>query len=99
MNREHRLNLLKMIPGLLISAFFLWWTFHGFNVKDLENIHFTAPLWIVGLLAGTCASYWLRSYRWWVMMRSAKSRPLPDFAPSAMAASASRSTQPLFIDA
>jgi hypothetical protein len=74
MNREHRLNLLKMTPGLLISAFFLWWTFRGFNLNDLESIHFTAPIWIIGLVAGSCASYWLRSYRWWVMMRSAGSR-------------------------
>jgi uncharacterized protein (TIRG00374 family) len=72
--REHRMGLLKALPGLLISSFFLWWTFRGFKLAALESIRLVAPLWIVGLIAGTCASYWLRSYRWWVMMRSAGSR-------------------------
>jgi uncharacterized protein (TIRG00374 family) len=72
--REHRMSLLKTLPGLLISAFFLWWTFRGFKLAALESIRLVAPIWIVGLLAGTCASYWLRSYRWWIMMRSAGSR-------------------------
>jgi uncharacterized protein (TIRG00374 family) len=68
------MGLLKTIPGLLISAFFLWFTFRGFKLKEIESIRLVAPVWIVGLVAGTCASYWLRSYRWWVMMRSAGSR-------------------------
>ena len=74
MTREHRVGLLKMMPGLLISAFFLWWTFRGFKLEVLESIRLAAPVWIVGLIAGSCASYWLRSYRWWRMMRSAGSR-------------------------
>ena len=74
MTRELRMGLLKMLPGLLISAFFLWWTFRGFKLATLESIRLVAPLWIVGLVAGTCASYWLRSYRWWRMMRSAGSK-------------------------
>jgi glycosyltransferase 2 family protein len=72
--RENRMSLLKTLPGLLISAFFLWWTFRGFKLATLESVRLVAPIWIVGLLAGTCASYWLRSYRWWIMMRSAGSR-------------------------
>jgi uncharacterized membrane protein YbhN (UPF0104 family) len=72
--REYRMGLLKALPGLIISAFFLWYTFRGFNLVVLESVRLVAPLWIVGLLAGTCASYWLRSYRWWLMMRSAGSR-------------------------
>ncbi len=71
---EHHVNLLKTLPGLVISAFFLWWTFRGFKLETLENIRLVAPLWIIGLLAGTCLSYGLRSYRWWLMMRSAGSR-------------------------
>ena len=74
MTREHRMSVLKTLPGLLISAFFIWWTFRGFKLATLESIRLVAPLWIVGLLAGTCASYSLRSYRWWIMMRSAGSR-------------------------
>lgn len=74
MTRERWLNLIKIVPGLLISAFFLWWTFRSFNFSALEQIRIAAPLWILGVLAGTCASYWLRSYRWWRMMRSSGSR-------------------------
>lgn len=74
MTRERRLGLLKMLPGLAISAFFLWFTFKGFKLSEIESIRLVAPLWIVGLLVGTCASYWIRSYRWWEMMRSAGSK-------------------------
>lgn len=74
MTREHRMGLLKTVPGLLISAFFLWFTFRSFKLVDLEKIRLVAPVWIVGLVAGTCASYWLRSYRWYRMMRSAGSK-------------------------
>lgn len=74
MTRERWLNLLKIVPGLLISAFFLWWTFRSFNFSALEQVRIAAPVWILGVLAGTCASYWLRSYRWWRMLRSSGSR-------------------------
>lgn len=70
MTREHRMNLAKTLPGLLISAFFLWYTFRGFTMAELRALRVVAPLWIAGLVAGTCASYGLRSYRWWLMMRS-----------------------------
>jgi uncharacterized membrane protein YbhN (UPF0104 family) len=68
------MGLLKTVPGLLISAFFLWYTFKGFKLDELRSIRLVAPLWIVGLVAGTCLSYGLRSYRWWLMMRSAGSK-------------------------
>jgi uncharacterized membrane protein YbhN (UPF0104 family) len=68
------MSLVKTLPGLMISAFFLWWTFRGFKLATIESIRLVAPMWIAGLLAGTCASYWLRSYRWWRMMRSAGSK-------------------------
>jgi glycosyltransferase 2 family protein len=68
------MGLLKTVPGLLISAFFLWFTFRGFKLSELKSIRLVAPVWILGLVAGTCASYWLRSYRWYRMMRSAGSR-------------------------
>jgi uncharacterized membrane protein YbhN (UPF0104 family) len=72
--REHRMGLLKTVPGLLISAFFLWFTFRSFKLVDLEKIRLVAPVWAIGLVVGTCASYWLRSYRWYRMMRSAGSK-------------------------
>ncbi len=74
MTKERRMNLLKTVPGLLISAFFLWFTFRSIKLDQLKSLRLVAPIWIVGLLAGTCASYWLRSYRWWVMMRHSGSR-------------------------
>src|ERR1700761_314246 len=74
MSREHRLNLLKMVPGLLISAFFLWWTFRGFDVADLETVRFVAPAWILGLVVFTVAGYTVRCIRAWWMLRSMKAR-------------------------
>jgi uncharacterized membrane protein YbhN (UPF0104 family) len=68
------MGLLKTVPGLLISAFFLWFTFRGFKLAELKSIRLVAPIWILGLVAGTCSSYWLRSYRWWRMMRSTGAR-------------------------
>lgn len=70
MTREHRMNMAKTLPGVLISAFFLWYTFRGFKLAEFRALRLVAPIWIVGLVAGTCASYGLRSYRWWRMMRS-----------------------------
>jgi uncharacterized membrane protein YbhN (UPF0104 family) len=72
MSREHRLNLLKMVPGLLISAFFLWWTFRGFDMADLETVRFVAPAWILPLVGFTIAGYTVRCIRAWWMLRSVK---------------------------
>jgi hypothetical protein len=74
MTREHRINLLKMLPGFLISAFFLWWTFRGFDLKDLEGIHFKSPLWLLGVLLFSVSGYTVRCFRWWWMLRSVKAR-------------------------
>src|SRR6202000_83945 len=74
MSREHRLKLLKMVPGLLISAFFLWWTFRGFDMADLETVRFVAPAWIVGVVVFTVAGYTVRCLRAWWMLRSVKAR-------------------------
>ena len=74
MSREHRLNLLKMVPGLLISAFFLWWTFRGFDMADLETVRFVAPAWILGVVVFTVAGYTVRCVRAWWMLRSVKAR-------------------------
>lgn len=74
MCREHRVNLLKMVPGLLISAFFLWWTFRGFDMADLAAVRFVAPGWIVGVLVFTLAGYTFRCLRAWWMLRSVNAR-------------------------
>lgn len=74
MTRERRLNLFKTIPGLLISAFFLWWTFRGFKASDFKSVHLVAPLWILGILGFSIAGYTVRCFRWWRMLRSVNAR-------------------------
>ena len=74
MTRERRLSLLKTIPGLLISAFFLWWTFRGFKASDFKSVHLVAPLWILGILGFSIAGYTVRCFRWWRMLRSVNAR-------------------------
>ena len=74
MSREHRINLLKMLPGLLISAFFLWWTFRGFDTADLKTVRFAFPSWAAGVILFSIAGYSLRCFRWWWMLRSVKAR-------------------------
>jgi hypothetical protein len=74
MSRERRLNLLKMVPGLLISAFFLWWTFRGFDMKDLATVRFVAPSWIAGVVLFSLAGYSVRCVRAWWMLRSVNAR-------------------------
>jgi uncharacterized membrane protein YbhN (UPF0104 family) len=78
--REHRMSTLKTLPGLLISAFFLWWTFirrndqglRPVNLDDFKAIHLIAPAWIVGVVLFSAAGYTIRSYRSWFMLRSVK---------------------------
>ncbi|MBB5066213.1 lysylphosphatidylglycerol synthase transmembrane domain-containing protein [Granulicella mallensis] len=72
--RERRLNLLKTLPGLLISAFFLWFTFKGFKLADFKSIRLEAPVWIVGVILFSVAGYTVRCYRWWRMLRSVGAR-------------------------
>lgn len=82
MTREHRISLLKMLPGLLISAFFLWWTFfrrdahgaRGFDPEAFHGLHFQEPVWIVGVLLASVTGYSIRCYRWWSMLRSVRSK-------------------------
>jgi uncharacterized membrane protein YbhN (UPF0104 family) len=61
-------NLLKTIPGLLISAFFLWYTFRGISFAHILALRAAHPAWILGVLGFTCASYTLRCVRWTRMM-------------------------------
>jgi glycosyltransferase 2 family protein len=61
-------NLLKTIPGLLISAFFLWYTFRGISFNQILSLRAVHPAWILGVLGFTFASYTLRCVRWSQMM-------------------------------
>lgn len=67
-------NLLKTIPGLLISAFFLWYTFRGISFAQILALRFEHPLWILGVLGFTAAGYTLRCVRWTRMMRPTGAR-------------------------
>jgi uncharacterized protein (TIRG00374 family) len=76
--RERRLNLLKMLPGLLVSAFFIWWTYirvgpngkRGFDPAAFHGLHIVSPVWLVGVLVFCVAGYTIRCYRAWAMLRN-----------------------------
>src|SRR5271168_1395975 len=70
-------NLLKTIPGLLISAFFLWYTFRGISFAQILALRLAHPVWILGVLGFTLAGYTLRCVRWSRMMPRG-TRPLSD---------------------
>jgi uncharacterized protein (TIRG00374 family) len=80
--REHRIGLLKMLPGLAISAFFIWWTYirvprngqRGFNVEVFRGLHLVSPAWAFGVVAFGVAGYTLRSVRAWAMLRHTGAR-------------------------
>src|SRR5580658_1088552 len=63
-----RRNLYKTIPGLLISAFFLWYTFRGISFEQIRALRLVHPAWILGVLGFTLASYTLRCVRWTQMV-------------------------------
>lgn len=79
-------NLLKTVPGLLVSGFFLWYTFfphgaiwflpagRGISIAEIRALRIVAPLWSLGILGFTAASYTLRCVRWTRMMRSTGAR-------------------------
>ena len=71
---SRRANILKTLPGLLISAFFLWYTFRGIRFAQMRALHVSRPLWIFGVLGFTLASYTLRCVRWTRMMRPTGAR-------------------------
>lgn len=74
MTKPRSRNLFKTIPGLLISAFFLWYTFRGISFEQIRSLRLAHPGWIVGVLGFTLASYTLRCVRWTRMMRSTGAR-------------------------
>ena len=61
-------NLYKTIPGLLISAFFLWYTFRGISFNQILALRLVHPGWILGVVGFTFASHGLRCVRWSQMM-------------------------------
>ena len=63
-------KLLKTLPGLLISAFFLWYTFKGISLAQFRALRLVSPIWIFGLVGFGIVSYTLRCVRWHRMMRS-----------------------------
>jgi glycosyltransferase 2 family protein len=68
MSSSHTRNLLKTAPGLLISAFFLWYTFRGISFTQIRALRLEHPSWVLGVLGFTFASYTLRCVRWSRMM-------------------------------
>lgn len=67
-------DLLKAVPGVLISIFFLWYTFKGISYNEMRGLRFVHPAWILGVVGFTIAGYTLRCVRWTVMMRPAGTR-------------------------
>ena len=74
---DSRLKLLKTLPGFLVSAFFLWWTFwrvgpngkRGFDPAAFHQMHIVAPVWVAGILLFSIAGYGMRCYRAYAMLR------------------------------
>lgn len=70
MTQTRSRNLIKTVPGLLVSAFFLWYTFRGIHPSEFRSLRLVHPAWIAGVLGFTLAGYTLRCVRWTRMMRS-----------------------------
>lgn len=69
MTQSRSRNLFKTIPGLLVSAFFLWYTFRGIHPSEFRSLRLESPLWIAGVVGFTLLGYTLRCVRWTRMMR------------------------------
>ncbi len=74
MSSSRQRNLLKTVPGLLISAFFLWYTFRGIRFAEIRALRLLRPAWLLGVLFFTAASYTLRCVRWYSMLRPVGAR-------------------------
>ena len=62
-------QLWKIVPGLLLSAFFLWRTLSRIHYADLRSLHFAQPVWLLVLVLALLAGYTTRVFRWWYMLR------------------------------
>src|ERR1700687_1356364 len=67
-------NLLKTLPGILISLYFLWYTFHKISFAEVRALRLVHPGWIAGVVLFTAGSYTLRCVRWSRMMRPTGAR-------------------------
>lgn len=67
-------DLLKAVPGILISVFFLWYTFKGISYSQMRGLRFVHPAWMLGVVGFTLAGYTLRCVRWTAMMRPTGAR-------------------------
>lgn len=74
MTASRQRNLLKTVPGLLISAFFLWYTFRGIHFAQIRALRLTSPVWLLGVVLFTATSYTLRCVRWFAMLRPVGAR-------------------------
>ena len=61
-------NMLKTVPGVLVSIFFLWYTFRGISFSQILALRISHPAWILGIIGFTAAGYTLRCIRWTQMM-------------------------------
>jgi uncharacterized protein (TIRG00374 family) len=74
MTQTRSRNLFKTVPGLLVSAFFLWYTFRRVHPSEFRALSLAHPIWILGVVGFTLAGYTLRCVRWTRMMRSTGAR-------------------------
>jgi len=68
--RRGKWELLKTLPGVLISGFFLWYTFRGISFAQIRAVRLVHPGWTAVAIGFTVCSYTLRCVRWTRMMRS-----------------------------
>jgi uncharacterized protein (TIRG00374 family) len=62
-------NLWRTLPGIAVSLFCLWWTFHKVDFHTLLQMRLQQPAWLLVLLFSITAGYTLRVHRWWKMLR------------------------------
>ncbi|HEY0163345.1 MAG TPA: lysylphosphatidylglycerol synthase transmembrane domain-containing protein [Edaphobacter sp.] len=74
MTQTRSRNLIKTVPGLLVSIFFLWYTFREIHPSEFRSLRLVHPAWIAGVLGFTLVGYTLRCVRWTRMMRSTGAR-------------------------
>ena len=68
-SKNRKREIWKLIPGFAISGFFLWRTIRSIHYDDLRSMHVVHPVWIAVMTLFLLASYTLRIYRWWFMLR------------------------------
>ncbi len=59
----------KVVPGIAVSAFFLWRTLRSIHYSDLRSLHIQHLQWTAVMAVFILAGYGLRIYRWWFMLR------------------------------